>query len=88
MGRATGKILCGGGLLRDVPVFHEAATCGESLGDMIGGADTQSAAQRWEHYANESVIGSGVYSLTEDLVYGNEEHADELRQGMSRARSN
>ena len=34
-GRATGKILLGGGILKDLPIFHELATCGESLGDMI-----------------------------------------------------
>merc|ERR1712093_831855 len=51
MGRATGKIICGGGVLRDLPVLHELATCGESLGDMIGGGDEISAAKRWTSYA-------------------------------------
>ena len=41
--RATGQALLGGGLLKDVPVFHELATAGKSLGHMIGGANRQAA---------------------------------------------
>jgi len=59
-GRATGKAVVGGGILRDIPVFHELATCGESLGDVIGGGDTKSAEKRWETYVESSVIGGGI----------------------------
>ena len=84
MGRATGKALLGGGILRDVPVFHELATCGESLGDMIGGGDDQSARRRWDNYANQSVVGSGIYAAHEARL-GREDHARELGIGMGKA---
>ena len=83
-GRAIGKALLGGGILKDVPVFHELATLGESLGDLIGGFDTKSAANRWDTYAHQSVIGSGAYAASE-FVKGNREHAWELCEGMFKA---
>ena len=84
MGRATGSALLGGGLLRNVPVFHELATAGDSLGDVIGGGDTETAAQRWGDYAENSVIGSGVYAAVE-AGKGNTERAEELRKNMGKA---
>ena len=83
MGRATGKALLLGGILKDVPVFHELATCGESLGDMIGG-DRKSAEQRWHNYAEQSFFGSGIYAAHEARM-GNNEHARELGKGMAKA---
>lgn len=84
MGRATGKMLLGGGILRDVPVLHELATCGESLGDMIGGGDQNSARGRWDAYAAESVVGSSIYAAVEARK-GRGEHAQELRRGSAKA---
>ena len=84
MGRATGSALLGGGLLRNVPVFHELATAGDSLGDVIGGGDTETAAQRWGDYAENSVIGSGVYAAVE-AGKGNTDRAEELGKNMGKA---
>ena len=84
MGRATGKILLGGGILKDLPIFHELATCGESLGDMIGGGDYKSARQRWRNYANQSFFGSAFYTAHEARI-GNNEHARELGKEMAKA---
>ena len=84
MGRATGKILCGGGLLKEIPVLHELATCGASLGDMIGGGDQHSARDRWEEYKEESVLGSGIQAAIEHK-HGNQERSRELRRAMGRA---
>eukprot|EP00929_Paragymnodinium_shiwhaense_P099803 TRINITY_DN6164_c0_g3_i1.p1 TRINITY_DN6164_c0_g3~~TRINITY_DN6164_c0_g3_i1.p1 ORF type:complete len:611 (+),score=87.45 TRINITY_DN6164_c0_g3_i1:214-2046(+) len=47
MGRAVGQAVCGGGLLKDLPVFKELSKCGKSLGDVIGGGDLDSANKRW-----------------------------------------
>ena len=53
MGRATGRAVCGGGLLSEVPGFKELDKCGKSLGDVIGGGDEESARKRWtEEYVN------------------------------------
>merc|ERR1712093_828899 len=84
MGRATGKIICGGGVLLDLPVLHELATCGESLGDMIGGGDDISAAKRWASYAEASVVGSSIYAAVQ-AHKGNTPRAHELRQGALHA---
>jgi len=84
MGRATGKIICGGGVLRELPVLHELATCGESLGDMIGGGDDISAAKRWTSYAEASVVGSSIYAAVE-AHHGNTPRAQELRQAVIHA---
>ena len=84
MGRATGSALLGGGLLRNVPVFHELATAGDALGDVIGGGDTETAAQRWRDYVEDSVIGTGVYAAVE-AGKGNTERAEELRKNMGKA---
>ena len=54
MGRATGRAVCGGGLLSEVPGFKELDKCGKSLGDVIGGGDEESARKRWtEEYVKE-----------------------------------
>ena len=71
MGRATGKAIAGGGFFKDVPGLHELATAGESLGDIIGGGDTESARQRWESYVNSSLLGSGAVAVVK-LVSGDE----------------
>ena len=84
MGRATGQALLGGGLLKDVPVFHELATAGKSLGHMIGGLDDEAAREEWHRYAHESVIGSGVYAAHVAL-HGDFEKARELGTGMGKA---
>lgn len=84
MGRATGKILLGGGLLRDVPFFHELAVCGESLGDVIGGGDTKSAGKRWETYFESSVIGGGIAALAA-IKDGDDEEAEKFGKGCGKA---
>lgn len=84
MGRATGSALLGGGAFGNVPVFHELATAGNSLGDVIGGGDTKTAAQRWGHYAENSVIGTGVYAAVE-AGKGNTKRAEELGKNMGKA---
>ena len=66
MGRAVGQGLTGGGILRAVPVLHELAVCGESLGDMIGGGDRDSAARRWKDgYQETSVLANAAMLATE-----------------------
>lgn len=84
MGRATGSALLGGGFLRNVPVFHELATAGDSLGDVIGSGDTSAAEKRWENYAENSVIGSGVYAAVE-ASKGNIKRAEKLGKNMGKA---
>jgi len=46
-GRAFGQAILGGGILKEVPVFKELSKCGKSLGDVIGGGDTEMARKRW-----------------------------------------
>jgi len=59
MGRATGRALTGGGLLSEIPVFKELDKAGKSLGDVLGGGDTESARKRWtEEYVEEYCDGS------------------------------
>ena len=84
MGRATGKAVLGGGFLRDVPVFHELAVCGESLGDVIGGGDTKSAEKRWETYVESSVIGGGIAAIAAKID-GDDEKAEKLIKGCGKA---
>jgi len=84
MGRATGKIICGGGILKEVPILHELATCGESLGDVIGGGECKKAAARWEMYAEESVFGSSIYAAVESSQ-NNHEHTKQLMMGCRKA---
>ena len=84
MGRATGSALLGGGLLRNVPGFHELATAGDSLGDVIRGVDTKAAEKRWKVYAENSVIGSGVHAAVE-ASKGNIERAEQLGKNMGKA---
>lgn len=84
MGRATGKALLGGGFLRDVPGFHELAVCGESLGDLMGGGDTESAKKRWETYEESSVIGGGIAAIAAKID-GDDEKAEKLLKGCGKA---
>ncbi|XP_028402174.1 uncharacterized protein LOC114525153 [Dendronephthya gigantea] len=84
MGRATGKAVLGGGLLKDVPGFHELAVCGESLGDMIGGGDDESARERWKTYSESSVIGSGLGALAAKID-GDDEKAERLTEACGKA---
>ena len=83
-GRATGQALLGGGLLKEVPVFHELATAGKSLGHVIGGGDTQSAEKEWDDYAHGSVVGSGVYAA-HVARKGDTKKAKELGKAMAKA---
>ena len=83
-GRAFGKAILGGGILKSVPLFHELATAGESLGDVIGGGDTKSARQRWKNYAENSVIGSFCYAMHES-IHGREDHARKLMKNSGKA---
>ena len=83
-GRAAGKALLGGGLLRDVPGFHELATCGESLGYVIGEGDVESARESWKTYLESSVIGAGIGMLAARNA-GYHEAAERRRQGFIRA---
>ena len=83
-GRATGKALFGGGLLRDVPVFHELAVSGESLGDIIGRGDTASVRQRWKTYLESSVIGGGL-GIVVATATGDNQRAEKLREGFVKA---
>lgn len=83
-GRAFGKAVLGGGILKSVPLFHELATAGESLGDVIGGFDTKSARQRWKNYAENSVIGSFCYAMHES-INGREDHARKLMKNSGKA---
>ena len=84
MGRATGKALLGGGFLRDVPGFHELAVCGESLGDLMGGGDTESAKKRWETYEESSVIGGGIAAIAAKID-GDDEKAEKFLKGCRKA---
>lgn len=84
MGRATGKAVLGGGFMRDVPVFHELAVCGESLGDVIGGGDTKSAEKRWETYVESSVIGGGIAGIAAKID-GDDKTAEKLLKGCGKA---
>ena len=84
MGRATGKAVLLGGFLRDVPVFHELAVCGESLGDVIGGGDTESARGRWGKYVENSVIGGGICAIKAKSD-GDDERAKKLALGCGKA---
>ena len=36
--------------IQRLPVLHDLATSGESLGDMIGGGDRESAEKRWNYF--------------------------------------
>ena len=83
-GRAAGKALFGGGLLRDVPGFHELATCGESFGYVIGEGDVETARESWKTYLESSVIGAGIGMLAARKA-GDLETAERRKQGFIRA---
>ena len=82
--RATGKAIFGGGLLRDVPVFHELAVSGESLGDIISSGDTAAARTRWRMYLESSVIGGSLGTVAA-TVSGDKERAQKLGRGFVKA---
>ena len=84
MGRATGKAVLLGGVFRDVSVFHELAVCGESLGDVIGGGDTESARRRWGKYVESSVIGGTVCAIKAECD-SDYERAEKLANGALKA---
>jgi len=84
MGRATGKLIAGGGMLSDIPVFQELKYCGDSLGDVFSG-DAHLAEQRWtEDYVEDSCIGSGIGAAIAD-GQGDTERGDELRHNCGKA---
>ncbi|ELT94612.1 hypothetical protein CAPTEDRAFT_225858 [Capitella teleta] len=84
LGRATGQAVLGGGMLDGVPGFHELATAGKSLGDCIGGGDTESARGRWREYRENSVFGSTIGSVVE-LTNKNPKRAKELLLNAGKA---
>ncbi|ELU08803.1 hypothetical protein CAPTEDRAFT_208109 [Capitella teleta] len=66
-----------------LPILQEVGTAFVSLGDLITG-NPKKAGQRWENYAEESVIGSGAASLV-CLIANDKEKAKEYAKGMGRA---
>ena len=58
--RAAGKAVLGGGLLRNVPVFHELATTADALADVVGDGDTQAATKRFTTYKEEGLLATGA----------------------------
>ncbi|ELU08824.1 hypothetical protein CAPTEDRAFT_208129 [Capitella teleta] len=66
-----------------LPILQEVGTAFVSLGDLITG-NPKKAGQRWENYAEESVIGSGAASLV-CLIANDKEKAEEYAKGMGRA---
>ncbi|KAJ3280999.1 hypothetical protein HDU79_011169, partial [Rhizoclosmatium sp. JEL0117] len=81
VGRAAANPL--GGLGGTIPLFHEVNTALDSLGDALF-ADTSKARERWERYAENSVVGSGVFAAVE-AANGNIERARDLGVAMGRA---
>ena len=75
--------MLGGGLLENVPVFQELATAGRSLGDVMGGGDSETARKRWGHYVEDSTMGSFVYGISEG-IQGNDKHAEELLKNSAK----
>ena len=64
-------------------MVHETFTAIGCLGDVLTG-NTKRSRERWKQYAEESVIGSGIYAAHEYLK-GDTEHAWELGKGMAMA---
>ena len=42
-------------------MVHETVTCIQCIGDVVTG-NTERPTERWKQYAEESVIGSGIYA--------------------------
>ena len=82
-GRATGRAICGGGFMENVPVFHELSTVGKSLGEVIA-CDPENIQKHVEGYVENSVIGSFVGACVEDLK-GNKERRNELLKNSGKA---
>ena len=82
-GRATGRAVCGGGFLENVPVFHELSTIGKSLGEVIA-RDPENIEKHVDDYVENSVIGSLVGACVENWE-GNYEHCDKLLKNSGKA---
>ncbi|KAI8813495.1 hypothetical protein BJ742DRAFT_788496 [Cladochytrium replicatum] len=77
-GRATGKAITLAGIGGKIPVLHELSVAGESLGDLIGGGDVESAGKRWVAYKEDSVVGSSVAAAMAAVGEGNLDEASRL----------
>jgi hypothetical protein len=66
-----------------IPIVHEFNTATESIAKISRG-DTRGAGQVWKDYAEESVVGSAVYSAVLALD-GQAGEADRISLGMCRA---
>ena len=82
-GRATGRAICGGGFMENVPVFHELSTIGKSLGEVIA-RDPENIEQHVDDYLENSVIGSFVGACVEDWK-GNYKRRDTLLKNSGKA---
>uniref|UniRef100_A0A0G4I707 Uncharacterized protein n=1 Tax=Chromera velia CCMP2878 TaxID=1169474 RepID=A0A0G4I707_9ALVE len=60
---AMASAATGGGVLPNVPVFHELSTCGKSLGKWLVDGD-DAAKEVWRDYADNSFFGSGVMAAS------------------------
>lgn len=67
-----GKVIFGGGLLRDVLVFYEFVVSGEFFGDIISSGDIVVVWIRWRMYLESSVIG-GSLGIVVVIVFGDKE---------------
>ena len=82
-GRATGRAICGGGFMENVPVFHELSTVGKSLGEVIA-CDPENVEKHVNGYFENSVIGSFVGACVEE-AQGNYDRRDELLKNSGKA---
>lgn len=82
MGKAAVNPL--GGLGGTIPLFHEVNTSLDSLGDFLIDQDPELARKRWDHYAENSVVGSGVYAGVL-AANGDTDGATEVAKGMGKA---
>ncbi|KAJ3191658.1 hypothetical protein HK101_007522 [Irineochytrium annulatum] len=84
LARAFAKAVTLHGLGGTLPILHELATCGESLGDVMAAGDLEAARARWDVYKERSVLGSGVCAAVE-AGRGNLERARGYGVGMGKA---
>jgi hypothetical protein len=68
--RAAGKAVLGGGLLRNVPVFHELATTADALADVVGDGDTQAASRRFTAYKEEALLATSAQMVFHNVGKG------------------
>jgi hypothetical protein len=80
--RAAGKAVLGGGILRNVPVFHELATTGEALADVVGDGDTQAASKRFTAYKEEALLATSAQMVLENVGKG----FDTVGKGLKEAK--